>query len=267
MNTQNPKLHFQRFEFKYILNKRQYYEIANRLRRFFDRDTFGRDDGAYEVVSLYFDSPRFYYYAEKIDGAKRRKKLRLRTYRHSGEYAEDVFFEIKRKHDAVVLKDRAVFNTEDRMRFEDSKKLSLSPNGDSRRAALLDELSLESARHALQPTVWVSYTREPYFGKYDPNTRITFDYDIRACRSNTLYPEETGRFFDVSGERVIMEVKFRRILPEYVAQIIKEYDLGRVPYSKYCEGLEACYTLPLLPMLGSHPQSETLTLSRDRLLI
>ena len=261
------KLHFQRIEFKYILNKKQYYEIKHRLLHFFDHDAFSSHEGTYEVISLYFDSPLFYYYAEKIDGVKRRKKIRLRTYRHEGNYANNLFLEIKRKHDAVVLKDRILLSQEDYHQLLSDHQLKLSAADDSQRSNVVNELHLESSRLSLEPQVLVAYTREPYLGTFDKNTRITFDYDIKARMSKTLYDGEKERNCDVSEGRVIMEVKFRQKMPEYVAQIIAEYNLGRVPYSKYCEGLEACYSLPLLSFVGRTAQSDTLALKRDQLLV
>src|SRR3989338_11703953 len=106
------KLHFQRFEFKYLLNWEQFRQIRSRLRRYVALDGFARQtvSGFYEVVSLYYDSPKFYYYFEKIDGAGIRKKMRLRTYKVDNSFVGNVFFEIKRKIDAVILKDRILMD-------------------------------------------------------------------------------------------------------------------------------------------------------------
>lgn len=227
------------------------------------RDTL---DGSYEVMSLYYDSPRFYYFWEKIDGVSRRKKVRLRTYRKNGSLGEQVFFEIKRKHDAVILKDRFPL-TEDAYRtltengnFYGVESLE---NGNTKR--VIDEFHMDRGRHMLAPKLLVVYNREPYLGRYNKHLRITFDYEIRArSGDNLLY---TGSDYnDVSGANVIMELKFQGMLPFYVADVIRQFELTRVPYSKYCEGLEASYGLPQLSVLGGHSQSDTLKLTRNNLL-
>src|SRR3989344_9271378 len=114
-----PKLRFERFEFKYVLDMETYQRVKKALANFLVPDAAfaGLPHGFYEVISLYYDSPRFFYYWEKIDGASRRKKIRVRTYRHvaQGTYhdAQDapIFLEIKRKRDAVILKDRLLLNS------------------------------------------------------------------------------------------------------------------------------------------------------------
>jgi len=71
-------LHFRRFEFKYLLNKAEESRIKRYLARYMVPDPQAHKTGSYEVVSLYFDSPAFYYYHEKTDGIKKRKKIRER---------------------------------------------------------------------------------------------------------------------------------------------------------------------------------------------
>src|SRR3990167_6097069 len=104
-----PKLRFERYEYKYLLDVEQYQRVKKALAHFLvpDSAVAGIPHGVYEVISLYYDSPRFFYYWEKIDGASRRKKIRVRTYRRNGkDFSPDIFLEIKRKRDAVILKDR-----------------------------------------------------------------------------------------------------------------------------------------------------------------
>src|SRR3989338_6693012 len=109
-----PKLRFERFEFKYVLDMETYQRVKKALANFLvpDEAVAGLPHGFYEVISLYYDSPRFFYYWEKIDGASRRKKIRVRTYRRNGKvFSQDFFLEIKRKRDAVILKDRLALDS------------------------------------------------------------------------------------------------------------------------------------------------------------
>ncbi|MDP7367702.1 MAG: polyphosphate polymerase domain-containing protein [Candidatus Pacebacteria bacterium] len=269
MQQQKPKLHFQRLEFKYILDAKQFKEIKMLLRKYVNLDEFVNNTkhGFYEVLSLYYDSPKFYSYWEKIDGAKKRRKIRLRTYRTDGALSSNIFFEIKRKHDSIVLKDRFVLNGNDyenlinRGDFFNSDSMN-----DDNRSHLLEEFHFVKGLRSISPKILVSYNREPYLCKFNKNVRITFDYAIKAKRGEHLLHNENN-FIDVSGTKVIMEIKFKGALPFYIENIIKRYNLSRVPYSKYCEGVEACYTLPLLHALGSNSQSDSLRLNKDRLLI
>ncbi|MBI3020241.1 MAG: polyphosphate polymerase domain-containing protein [Parcubacteria group bacterium] len=214
---------------------------------------------------MYYDSPRFYYYWEKIDGASRRKKIRVRTYRRNGrDFSPDIFLEIKRKRDAVILKDRLSLNKTD---IGKNWKLEIGnwKLVDARSTRVLDEYLFEAKSRCLAPKVLIVYSREPYVGKYNQNVRITFDFGIRAKRSDNLFALDGG-FADVSGTKVVMEVKFKGALPFYIDRILKDFNLSRVPYSKYCLGIEACYSLPLLAMLANKSQSDSLLLRKGQLV-
>src|SRR3989344_3847106 len=256
-----PKLRFERFEFKYVLDMETYQRVKKALLHFLVPDTAvaGLSHGVYEVISLYYDSPRFFYYWEKIDGASRRKKIRVRTYRRNGkDFSPDIFLEIKRKRDAVILKDRLSLDKAD---IGKNWKLEIGnwKFPDARGTRVWEEYFFEEKARCLAPKVLIAYSREPYVGKYNQNVRITFDFGIRAKRTDDLYAVSDSRgFADVSGTKVVMEVKFKGALPFYIDRILKDFDLSRVPYSKYCLGVEACYSLPLLAMLANKSQSETL---------
>ena len=267
-----PKLRFERYEFKYLLDVDQYQRVKKALSHFLvpDEAVAGLPHGFYEVISLYYDSPRFFYYWEKIDGASRRKKIRVRTYRRNGrDFSPDIFLEIKRKRDAVILKDRLQISN---FKFQNAK-LNLQSEicnlklGDTRSSRVFEEYLFEQKMRCLKPAVLIAYSREPYAGKYNQNVRITFDYGIRAKRTNDLFAVTDSRgFADVSGTKVVMEVKFKGSLPFYFGRILEDFNLTRVPYSKYCLGVEACYSLPILAMLANKSQSETLDLRRGHLV-
>src|SRR3989344_4498004 len=259
-----PKLRFERFEFKYVLDMETYQRVKKALLHFLVPDTAvaGLSHGVYEVISLYYDSPRFFYYWEKIDGASGRKKIRVRTYRRNGkDFSPDIFLEIKRKRDAVILKDRIAWN----MKLETwnaKEGIRFTPQN-AHEKRVYEELFFEEKTRCLAPKVLITYSREPFVGKYNQNVRITFDYGIRAKRTDDLFAVSDSRgFADVSGTKVVMEVKFKGALPFYIDRILKDFDLSRVPHSKYCLGVEACYSLPILAMLANKSQSETLDLRR-----
>ncbi|MBI4114522.1 MAG: polyphosphate polymerase domain-containing protein [Candidatus Niyogibacteria bacterium] len=224
-----PKLHFQRFEFKYFLSPQEEFLIKKRIRPFMQLDEKVKNSsrGSYEVWSLYYDSPRLYYYEQKKDGVKSRKKIRWRTYKHDGTFIRDVFFEIKRKHDAVILKDRIYLPRE--QYGEDS---ILAQKND-----IADEFLQDRLLRSLRPHMLVVYEREPYVGTYNENARMTFDRHIRAAESDSLF--YGGRFFPVLEGKTIMEIKFNGTLPFYIHKIVQEFNLERVSYSKYCEAIDA----------------------------
>ena len=267
-NKSKVKLHFQRFEFKYVLDMDQYHSIKDFLSRYMVLDRFAEDTagGFYDVVSLYYDSPMFFYYWAKMDGESRRKKIRLRTYRKNGLFADAAFLEIKRKHDSVILKDRFNLSESDKETMLERGHLSDEDDLSVHDQNVVDEYYFDKNSHVLSPKLLVTYSREPYLGKYNKNARITFDYSIRARQCDDLY-YSGEEYTDVSGDKVVLEIKFNGNMPHYMAQIIKEYNLARVPYSKYCNGIEACYSLAMPQMFRAmDSQSDSLFLNKNRLI-
>lgn len=241
----HTKLHFQRFEFKYLIDADTEARIKRRITPYLQVDPFARDlpGQQYEVVSLYYDSPGFYYYHEKIDGVQRRKKIRLRTYRNNNQFIAYGFFEIKRKFDAVILKDRFVLSLADYARLiQDEDFQETAVFHDQSAKPVIEEYEWERRRRSLAPKILVAYDREPYIGRLNKNFRVTFDKNIRAMENDNLF--FTGNdLTDVSGNQTVMELKFTGTLPFYIKSVIEEFDLDRVAYSKYTNGVEACGSL------------------------
>src|SRR5215471_11792293 len=70
-----------------------------------DEYSVGRPDYSYPVHSIYLDSDNLEIYWRTVNGDKNRFKLRLRYYDDKPE--APIFFEIKRRMDNAILKQRA----------------------------------------------------------------------------------------------------------------------------------------------------------------
>ena len=96
----------QRFELKYMLDETTAVAvrdvIATRLE--LDENGMGKPDYSYPVHSLYLDSPDLYTFWTTINGDKNRFKLRIRFY--NDQPTSPVFFEIKRRVNNCILKQR-----------------------------------------------------------------------------------------------------------------------------------------------------------------
>lgn len=95
-----------RYERKYLVKNELLEALRNRLQAFVRPDTFALRPNAlpeYTVRSIYYDSPTFNSYFEKVEGLKDRKKLRIRGY-NSPEKVCKVFLEIKRKLENRIAK-------------------------------------------------------------------------------------------------------------------------------------------------------------------
>lgn len=257
------KLHFQRFEFKYLIHQALENTIREHIKPYMVADPYiGKlnASNSYEVFSLYFDSPGFYYYHQKIDGVLKRKKVRLRTYKNNGRFENYAFFEIKRRHDAVVLKDRFLMSAEDYEKLMDSEDFhGTRAIRDQNRKNIIEEFEWERNLRSIGPKILVAYEREPYLGKYNKNFRLTFDRKIRVMENDNLFYAGND-WLDISGDQIVMELKFTGVLPFYVNKIIKEFNLERLSFSKYCNGVEVCGSVNGV----SQPAPATITQARKK---
>ncbi len=196
----------------------------------------------YTVRSVYYDSPNFDCYNEKVDGLKMRNKFRIRGYGHGGTRSV-VFLEIKRKSEAFILKHRAPLAHDDVAAFfatRDVDRYIGGSRGSGREREDARRFLYHYGRHTLRPAVLVVYDREAFAGKFDSSLRVTFDKNVRGRAFPTL-----DELFDdallVNALRghFIFEVKFfRYALPMWVRTIVRRYELPRMALSKYAMCLD-----------------------------
>src|SRR5947207_1321109 len=96
----------QRFELKYLIPEETALLVRDFVRSYLEMDEYsvGRPNYSYPVHSLYLDSQELKLYWETINGNKNRFKLRLRYYSTNPD--TPVFFEIKRRMNNCILKQR-----------------------------------------------------------------------------------------------------------------------------------------------------------------
>ena len=194
-------------------------------------------NNSYFVRSLYFDSPNSFNFYEKIDGIKKRKKFRLRTYDKSlGKSI--LFIEQKGRNVNRVFKHRTQIEEEDLCNFYEINEFQrlIKKYGDM---GIINEFITDSVKRRVSPVVLVDYMRRPYISDFDMNFRITFDSQIKAKSSNTLFPNDNNFLHCLPGY-TILEVKFFRKVPAWFHKIILVYNLERVSVSKFVLGMKTC---------------------------
>jgi SPX domain protein involved in polyphosphate accumulation len=190
----------------------------------------------YTVRSIYFDTPHFDYYFEKLDGYKIRKKIRIRGYNE--QVGDDiVFLEIKRKLKEPIEKSR------EKMTFELVRKL-LGGNQLFEEAGTNTEISdrINGAgrffyhvySQSLRPVVLVIYEREAYYDRFRPNIRLTIDKNLRSV----AYPGIDDLFDEnkvkpALRDHFIFEVKFKEDFPYWLRPVIGKLGLIKRSASKY----------------------------------
>ena len=90
--------------------------------------------------------------------------------------------------------------------------------------------------YRLSPKITNRYQRHSFVDEFI-NFKVSFDADFSAL---SLYQKNMLPLNPVRNN-VIMEIKFGRYIPDYFSQIIKKYDLERIPSSKYLLSLQNSY--------------------------
>lgn len=231
-----------RYERKYLVSNHLLEVLRSRILPFVRPDLYaeaGEEIPGYTVRSIYFDSPVFNAYHEKVEGLKYRRKLRIRGY-NTYEQGCSVFLEIKRKLENRITKNRALvpYDTID----------ELLQTGDLEGLGGLKGKAMDEAKrffyhfkkYAQQPASLVVYEREPYHGKFDAGLRVTFDKDIRGSAYPALQDlfDETGLTY-LWERHFILEIKyFTDCMPCWLRSVIQEFGLRHEALSKYTRGID-----------------------------
>ncbi len=196
--------------------------------------------GEYKVKSIYFDTTSLRDYRDKIEGYKIRKKLRIRTYNDEPS-KEHIFFEIKRKNDNYISKDRAhlPFEKIESVIAQNSYINFFNEAQENENLRGKNPNFFNNVRkEILSPLALVTYDREAYFSKFDKSLRITFDKNICAKPFPSLL-----ELFDISpGEQIIknhflLEIKFVHGYSRWLQKVINMFNLRRIAFSKYTTSL------------------------------
>jgi len=234
------KLQASRFEQKYIINE----ETALRLREFvrsyldLDENGVGRPDYSYPVHSLYIDSPDSTMYWQTINGTKNRFKLRLRFYNDSPE--TPIFFEIKRRMNNCILKQRAAVRREavaSLLSGAPPEERNLISKGPKSLAALENFCRLMTEMQAT-PKAHIAYLREAYVPADDNSARLTMDRLVRVeseykARLSTQMLHPTL----VWGQNIVLELKFTNRFPSWFGSLVRIFGLTQCGAAKYVDGV------------------------------
>ena len=190
------KLHFARFEFKYILPAARRKEVESELRYFLEFDPFvaATSHHQYLVRSLYFDDPFFTAYNDKVDGLRTRAKFRLRTYTDDPRQPAPYFLEIKGRNNNQVFKHRVQLTTlHGGLTERGGALIDLLLDQQPANNRVLQQFAFELHRKRLRPVALIDYQRRPYISRYDPEFRITFDDTLQATETQAMFPDAHER--------------------------------------------------------------------------
>lgn len=228
---------FNRFELKYLADRRLIDGFRAELPARLDRDPYGVD-GFYPVWSLYYDTRGLRFYWEKIDGEKFRRKLRIRHYGTPDDLTDDtpVWVEIKQRVNRVTQKRRV------RLPYSQAVHLCAGREPESIEAgdrAIVEEILVLAAQNHLSPTTIVGYVREAYLGRdEDSGLRVTIDSRIRGRdRDLDLRLRAENRFI-VPPHLSVVEIKVNERVPYWLTELIARHNVSLIRRSKYVQSVE-----------------------------
>jgi hypothetical protein len=231
----------QRLEMKYVIPEQLAVRIRDFIRPYLEIDSYGatRSDLSYPVHSLYLDSPDLHTYNSTINGDRNRYKLRIRFY--EGRPDAPVFFEIKRREDNAIYKQRCAVRrgaAADLLagRIPDRRDL-IGGGPDAERALHAFSRLINQLR--ARPITHVAYQREAWTSRENNRTRITFDRRVLTCRESALR-FDTGMLEPVCvfGNEVVLELKFTGRFPNWMGDLTRVFGLKQSSAAKYCDGLD-----------------------------
>lgn len=219
-----------RYECKYIISDAMAQRVRQVIRPFVVDDDFGLgpDGEGYAINSLYLDTPDHRLLWQGLTGVKNRFKLRIRTYSDRDE--DPVFWEVKRRMDGVVLKNRAKVPRKPTLALLDRGLWGSRPAG----IPDLDQFLVLAKTIGAVPVARVKYLRKAWASAEGDPVRITIDSRIAHNPTSRWTVRHDGpgwRPTYVGGQ--VLEIKFSHGFPRWVGDMVRALELDRTPMAKY----------------------------------
>jgi SPX domain protein involved in polyphosphate accumulation len=233
-------LQAQRYELKYVIPEDAALQVRDYVRAYLEIDEFGATMSgfSYPVHSLYLDSDDLYLYRTTINGDKNRFKLRLRYYEDRPD--APVFFEVKRRMNSIIMKQRGGVKREhvaDLLagHFPDPSFLL---SKDPKHLNAVQNFCTLMLRIGARPKAHIGYMREAWISPQDNSVRVTLDRDVQC------HPEPTPRLSTAPGtpvttfgKNVILELKFTNRYPNWVGDLVRTFGTMQCGAAKYADGV------------------------------
>lgn len=251
------RMQLQRWELKYVVPEATALRIRDCVGSYLELDEFGmsQPDLSYSVHSLYLDSVDLRIYWGTINGNKNRYKLRLRFY--DDQPQAPIFFEIKRRMNDAILKQRGGVKRES----VEAILGGSSPGWED--LSSVEAKSLSAVKNFVKlmlhddatPRAHVCYRREAWICSTDSSVRVTFDRQVRcAPEFTTRLTAELDHPVEVFGNLVVLELKFTGRFPAWFNHLVQRFGLKQGSAAKYADGValrgEHYFTHQHAAMLG-----------------
>lgn len=232
-----------RYELKYFLPFDQIFDAIKFVEPYVMPDQHAEINGlgvpGYNIRSIYFDDDKLSLYEEKIIGLQNRRKFRIRGYAKVTEESL-VFLEIKYRSRQQVGKDRAPLELKKVQSILEGKTLLDDiPMPTPYFRANANRFFYNCVLYGYHPVTTVIYERNPFIGRDDSEVRFTIDTNLRAVDHSHSYQ----LFAPTQEEAVVLpgavlELKFDRLMPEWMRRFLTKFELTQTSISKYAKCIE-----------------------------
>ena len=206
-------------EIKFVVDAATGLRIREWARARMDRDPFGvgPNGDEYRTTTLYFDTPQFHVFHRR--GSYRRSKYRIRRY----DGADVAYLERKLRNARILTKRRGSVPLTELSRLAHTLDGAWDGRWFHRRLQL----------RGLAPVCQISYTRMARVAARETGPiRLTVDQDIRTLvRRDVHFTTDGGR--PTLQRRMVVELKFRAVMPAVFKQLVEEFRLTAHTVSKY----------------------------------
>ena len=213
---------FERIEKKYMLTREKYNRLLEELEAYMSLDSYGK----HTIGNIYYDTDTYELIRYSIEKPVYKEKLRLRSY--GVPNAEDkVFLEIKKKYNGIVYKRRISLTLNE---AEDYLNKGIRPNKESQ---ILREIDYFISYYNPKSKLYLAYDRMAYFGKEDPEVRITFDHNIRSREYDLSLAKGDYGTLLLEDCKYLMEIKVPGAMPVWLSEILSNLEIYPSSFSKY----------------------------------
>ena len=222
---------FKRYEKKFQLSASQFEQLLPILLKEMVPDSFTSQNDIYSIYNIYYDTKNYDIIRHSLSKPYYKEKLRLRSYAIPSSPDDMVFLELKKKIGGIVNKRRATMTLGEANRFLSNREYPQTIN--TLNQLVLAEIEVFLDHHSIEPKAYISYERSAYFGKNDPEFRVTFDHNIKT-RQNDL-ALENGDFGNplLPEGSYLMEIKILGAIPLWLTQTLSELKIYASSFSKY----------------------------------
>ena len=232
------RLQATRFELKYRVSAATALRVRDFLSSYLVLDEYsaGRPNNSYPIHNIYLDSDELTSYWDVINSNRNRYKLRLRYY--DDHPASPVFFEVKRRMNDAILKQRGPVRPEAVLRLlagqlpEPGHLLSDQPHS---LGAVQQFCRLMFASRAV-PKMHITYLREAWMSAMDDFVRVTLDREIcGGPHFSSAITTKIEGYVMPFAPTVILELKFTGKFPNWFRELVEIFGVMQCGAAKYAD--------------------------------